>query len=46
VERPLRVAPKSDFRFTPESRLKSDIAPCPKSAMKRLMHRSKTTFSS
>ena len=27
------TAPKSDFRFTPESGLKSDIAPCPKSAM-------------
>jgi hypothetical protein len=26
------TAPKSDFRFTPESGLKSDIAPCPKSA--------------
>jgi hypothetical protein len=23
------TAPKSDFRFTPESGLKSDIAPCP-----------------
>jgi len=27
------TAPKSDFRITPESGLKSDIAPCPKSAM-------------
>src|SRR5260370_17367388 len=26
------TAQKSDFRFTPESRLKSNIAPCPKSA--------------
>jgi hypothetical protein len=29
------TAPKSDFRFTPESGLKSDIAPCPKSAIRR-----------
>src|SRR6266404_8853587 len=41
--RPLRVkadltAQKSDFRFTPESRLKSDITPCPKSANNGLMH--------
>ena len=27
------TAPKSDFRFTPESGLRSDIAPCPKSAI-------------
>ena len=33
--------PKSDFRFTPESGLNSDIAPCPKSANSGLMHRSK-----
>jgi hypothetical protein len=26
------AGPKSDFRFTPESGLKSDIATCPKSA--------------
>ena len=26
------TAPKSNFRFTPESGLKTDIAPCPKSA--------------
>jgi hypothetical protein len=26
------TAPKSDFRFTPESGLMSDISPCPKSA--------------
>src|SRR5258705_7100806 len=26
------TAPKSNFRFTPESGLKSDIGPCPKSA--------------
>jgi hypothetical protein len=26
------TAAKSNFRFTPESRLNSDIAPCPKSA--------------
>jgi hypothetical protein len=32
---------KSNFRFTPESRLSSAIAACPKSAKKRLMHRSK-----
>jgi ketosteroid isomerase-like protein len=37
------TGPKSDFRFTPESGLKSDIAPCPKSANKRLMHRSNLT---
>src|SRR5260370_901796 len=29
------TAPKSNFRFTPESGLKSDIAPCPKSATRR-----------
>ena len=29
------------FRFAPESGLKSDIAPCPKGANHRLMHRSK-----
>src|SRR5258705_6660520 len=33
------TAPKSNFRFTPESGLRSDIAPCPKSANRRLMHR-------
>ena len=27
------TAPKTDFRFTPESGLSSDISPCPKSAM-------------
>jgi hypothetical protein len=26
------TTPKSDFRYTPESGLKTDIAPCPKSA--------------
>src|SRR6266403_1036145 len=26
------TVPKSDFRYTPESGLKTDIAPCPKSA--------------
>jgi len=26
------TAPKSDFRYTPESGLKTDIVPCPKSA--------------
>jgi hypothetical protein len=26
------TALKADFRFTPESRLRADIAPCPKSA--------------
>src|SRR5467141_3928988 len=30
--KPDLTAPKTDFRFTPESGLKSDIAPCPKSA--------------
>ncbi len=29
------TAPKSDFRFTPENGLKSDIGPCPKSARRR-----------
>src|SRR5712675_235394 len=29
------TAPKSNFRFTPESGLKSDIRPCPKSAIDR-----------
>src|SRR5260370_25345948 len=29
------TAPKSDFSFTPESGLNSDIAACPKSAKKR-----------
>jgi hypothetical protein len=37
------TAPKSNFRFTPESGLNSDIAPCPKSATSRLMHRSNLT---
>src|SRR5258707_8000397 len=32
------TAPKSNFRFTPESGLRSDIAPCPKSANNGLMH--------
>jgi hypothetical protein len=32
------TAPKSDFRFTPENGLKSDITPCPKSATTGLMH--------
>jgi hypothetical protein len=27
------TAPKSDFSFTPESGLRSDIAPCPKGAI-------------
>jgi hypothetical protein len=35
------TAPKSNFRFTPESGLKSDIAPCPFRASNGLMHRSK-----
>jgi hypothetical protein len=35
------AGPKSDFRFTPESGLKSDIATCPKSPNSGLMHRSK-----
>ena len=26
------TAPKTDFRYTPESGLKTDIVPCPKSA--------------
>jgi hypothetical protein len=29
------TAPKSDFRFTPESGLKTDIAPCPFGAKRR-----------
>src|SRR5260370_30318267 len=32
------TALKPDFRFTPESRLRADIAPCPKSATNGLMH--------
>src|SRR6266404_5449277 len=36
--------PKFDFRFTPESGLKSDIGPCPGCANMRLMHRSKQHF--
>jgi hypothetical protein len=32
------MVPKSNFRSTPESGLKSDIALCPKSANYRLMH--------
>jgi hypothetical protein len=35
------AAPNFDFRFTPESGLNSDIAPCLKSAIPGLMHRSK-----
>src|SRR2546430_16867145 len=35
------TAPKSNFRFTAESGLRSDIAPCPKSATNGLMRRSK-----
>src|SRR5260370_26209639 len=35
------TAPKSDFCSTPESGLKSDIAPCPKSAKSGFMHRNK-----
>src|SRR6478672_8580257 len=38
------TGPKSDFRSTPESGLKSDIEPCPFRAKPRLMHRSKTDF--
>jgi hypothetical protein len=34
------TAPKSNFRFTPESGLNSDITACPKSANNGLMHRS------
>jgi hypothetical protein len=34
------MATKSNFRFTPESGLKSDIAPCRVWAKRRLMHRS------
>jgi hypothetical protein len=33
------MAPKSDFRYTPETGLRADIAPCPKGANKRLMQR-------
>src|SRR6266404_4441749 len=35
------TAPKFDFRFTPESGLKSDIGPRPVRATSGLMHRSK-----
>jgi len=35
------TALKPDFRFTPESRLRADIAPCPVRASSGLMHRSK-----
>src|SRR5712671_2137181 len=35
------TAPKSDFRFTPESGLNSDIAPCPFRANNGLTRRSK-----
>ena len=35
------TAEKSDFRFTPESGLKSDIASCPKTARVGIMHHSK-----
>jgi hypothetical protein len=31
-QKPVFAALECDFRFTPESRLKSDIAACPKSA--------------
>ncbi len=37
------TAPKSDFRFTPESGLMSDISPCPFRATSGLMHRTKFT---
>jgi hypothetical protein len=32
---PRATTPKSNFRFTPESGLRADIAPCPFRAMKR-----------
>jgi hypothetical protein len=35
------TAPKSNFRFTPQSRLRADIAPCPFRATSGLMRRSK-----
>ena len=35
------TAPKSDFRFTPESGLMSDISPCPFRAISGLMRCSK-----
>jgi hypothetical protein len=35
--------PMSDFRFTPQSRLKSDIAGCPKSATSGLIDKAKQT---
>jgi hypothetical protein len=35
------TAPKSNFRFTPDSGLNSDTAPCPFRANNGLMHRSK-----
>jgi hypothetical protein len=38
------TAPKFDFRFTPESGLKSDISPCPFRANNGLMHRSKKSL--
>ncbi len=40
------TAPKSNVRFTPESELKSDIVPCPKSATNGLIRRSKQHFQS
>src|SRR5258708_6498591 len=36
------TTPKSDFRYNPESGLKSDIAPCPKSARRRREHLQQT----
>jgi hypothetical protein len=36
------TAPKSNFRFTPQSGLRADIAPCPFRANNGLLHRNKT----
>ena len=38
---PYRSAPLAHVRFAPESRLQSDIAPCPLCAKTGLVHRSK-----
>ena len=38
------TARMSDFRFTPQSGLRADIAPCPFGAISGLMHRSNVAF--
>src|SRR5258706_11575816 len=38
VQKAALTASKSNFRFTPESGLGSDIAPCPKSAIRDILH--------